>query len=49
MATSLPWEKVQESQKGTQLTVDCPHCHKQYPFNYELAEGKLLSGKITAA
>ncbi len=48
-ATSLPWEKVQESQKGTQLTVVCPHCHNQYPFNYELAEGKLLSGKITAA
>ncbi len=48
-ATSLPWEKVQESQNGAQLTVDCPRCQKQYPFNYDLAEGKMLSGKITAA
>ncbi len=46
--TSLPWEKVQQSQKGEQVTVDCQHCHNLYPFNYELAKGKMLSGKITA-
>ena len=43
---NLPWEKVQQSRKGEQVTVDCPHCHNQYQFNYDLARGKLLSGKI---
>lgn len=46
--TSLPWVKVEENRKGEQVTVDCQQCHNQYPFNYDLAKGKLLSGKICA-
>ncbi len=46
--TSLPWVKVEQSQKGEPATVDCQQCHNQYPFNYDLAKGKLLSGKICA-
>jgi len=40
---NLPWAKIRESLGGQQLTIDCPGCHRQYPFNYELAKRKALA------
>ncbi len=40
---NLPWEKIRKAMGNDQLQVDCPHCHRQYPFDYERAERKTLS------
>lgn len=38
----LSWQKVKASIGNDQLQVDCPHCHRQYPFEYERAQRKTL-------
>ncbi len=39
----LSWEKVKEAMGNHQLSIDCPSCHRQYPFNYEQAKRKTLN------
>lgn len=40
---NLPWAKVKESFGGHELPIDCPNCHRQYPFDYEKAKRKTLT------
>ncbi len=40
---SLPRARVKEGLEKEQLSVDCPNCHAQYPFNHNQAKRRSLS------
>lgn len=40
---TLPWAKVREGLENSQLSIDCPNCHSQYPFVYKQVKRHTLS------